>query len=117
MSDDIEQALLKAFRQMTPTARCTLVDFADYLSRRHPVTAPPVSDQPLQVPRPSEESVIAAIRRLAKTYPMLDSDSVFSGATTLMTRHVMGQQAAVEVIDELEAMFKACYDNLHRDGK
>jgi hypothetical protein len=37
---------------------------------------------------------------------MLNSDNVFSAATTLMTRHVMGQQAAVEVIDELEAMFK-----------
>ena len=115
MSDDIEQALLKAFHQMTPTARRTLVDFADYLSRRHPVAVPPVSEQPLKVPRPAEESVIAAIRRLAKTYPMLNSDNVFSAATTLMTRHIMGQQAAVEVIDELESMFKARYDNLHRD--
>ena len=116
MSYDIEQALLKVFRQMTPTARCTLVDFADYLSRRHPVVVPPVSEQPRQVPRPVEESVIAAIRRLAKTYPMLDSDNVFSAATTLMTRHVMGQQAAVEVIDELEAMFKARYEALHLDA-
>ena len=115
MSDDIEQALLKAFRQMTPPARCTLVDFAYYLSRRHPVAALPVSEQPLQVPRPVEESVIAAIRRLARTYPMLDSDNVFSAATTLMTRHVMGQQAAVEVIDELEVMFKARYDDLYRE--
>ena len=116
MSDDIEQALLKAFRQMTPTARCTLVDFADYLSRRHPVASPPVPEQPLPVSRPVEESVIAAIRRLAKTYPMLDSDNVFSAATTLMTRHVMGQQVAGEVIDELEAMFKARYDDLDRDA-
>ena len=116
MSDDIEQVLMKVFRQMTPTARCTLLDFADYLSQRHPVVAPLVSEQPLQVPRPVEESVIAAIRRLAKTYPMLDSDNIFSAATTLMTRHVMGQQATVEVIDELEAMFKARYDDLHHDA-
>ena len=116
MSDDIEQALLKAFRQMTPTAQCTLVRFADYLSQRHPVVPPSVSEQPLQVPRPEEESVIAAIRRLANTYPMLESDAVFSAATTLMTRHVMGQQVAVEVIDELEAIFKARYDDLHRDA-
>ena len=116
MSDDIEQVLLKVFRQMTPTAQCTLVDFADYLLQRYPAAIPPVSEQPLQVPRPVEESVIAAIRRLAKTYPMLDSDDVFSAATTLMTRHVMGQQAAVDVIDELEAMFKARYDDLYRDA-
>ena len=116
MSDDIEQALLKAFRQMTPTARSTLVDFADFLSQRYPVAVTPVSEQPLQVPRPVKESVIAAIRRMAKTYPMLNSDNVFSAATTLMTRHVMGQQAAVEVIDELEAMFKARYDDLYRDA-
>jgi len=116
MSDDIEQALLKAFRQMTPTAQCTLVDFSDFLSQRYPVVTTPVSEQPLQVARPVEESVIAAIRRLARTYPMLDSDNVFSAATTLMTRHVMGQQAAVEVIDELEVMFKARYDDLHRDA-
>ena len=116
MSDDIEQALLKAFGRMTPSAQCTLVDFADYLSRRHSVAAPSISQQPLQVPRPVEESVIAAIQRLAKTYPMIDSDNVFSAATTLMTRHVMGQQATVEVIDELEAMFKARYDDLQRDA-
>ena len=47
---------------------------------------------------------------------MLDSDNVFSAATTLMTRHVMGQQAAVEVIDELEVMVKARYDDLYRDA-
>ena len=47
---------------------------------------------------------------------MLDSDNIFSAATTLMTRHVMGQQATVEVIDELEAMFKARYDDLHHDA-
>ena len=116
MSDDIEQALLKAFRQMTPTARSTLVDFADFLSQRYPVAVTPVSEQSLQVPRPVEESVIAAIRRMAKTYPMLNSDNVFSAATTLMTRHVMGQQAAVEVIDELEVMFKARYDDLYREA-
>ena len=115
MTDDSEQELLKAFREMTPTAQCKLVDFADYLLQRRPVAASPVPDQPPQVSRPVEESVIAAIRRLAKTYPMLDSDNVFSAATTLMTRHVMGQQAAVEVIDELEAMFKARYDDLHRN--
>ena len=116
MSNDIEQALLKACRKMTPVARRTLVDFADYLSRRYPAVALPVPKQPLQVSRPVEESVIAAIRRLAKTYPMIDSDNVFSAATTLMTRHVMGQKAAVEVIDELEAMFKARYDDLQRDA-
>ena len=115
MSDDIEQELLRAFRQMTPTARCTLVEFADYLSRRHPVAIPPIADQPLQVPRPVEESVSAAIRRLARTYPMLDGDHVFSGAVTLMTRHVMGQQATVEIIDELEAMFSSRYNELYRD--
>ena len=116
MSADIEQALLKAFRQMTPTARCTLVDFADFLSQRHPFAATPVSEKPLQVPRPVEESVIAAIQRLATTYPMLDSDNVFSAATTLMTRHVLGRHAAVEVIDELEALFKARYDDLYPDA-
>ena len=116
MSDDIEQALLKAFRRMTPRARRTLVDFADYLSRRQPVVTLPATEQPLEVPRPEEENVIAAIRRLAKTYPMVDSDNVFSTATTLMTRHIMGQQSAVDVIDELEAMFRARYDDLHRDA-
>ncbi len=115
MSDDVEHALLKAFRQMTPTARGMLVEFADYLSRRHPAAVPPVSDQPLQMQRPVEESVIEAIRRLSKTYPMIESGNVFSEATALMARHVMGQQAAVEVIDELEAMFEARYDDLQRD--
>jgi hypothetical protein len=33
-----------------------------------------------------------------------------------MTRHVLGRHAAVEVIDELEALFKARYDDLYPDA-
>ena len=47
MSADIEWALLKSFRKITPKALYMLVDFADYLSCGYPVVASSVFEHPL----------------------------------------------------------------------
>ncbi len=65
--------------------------------------------EPIAISRPAQETVIAAIRRLAETYPMIDRSLVFSDTSALMTEHVMQGRPASEVIDELEALFSRLY--------
>jgi hypothetical protein len=58
--------------------------------------------------------VVAAIRRLRRTYPMLDGSAMLTQASSLMAAHVLHGRSAVSVIDELEALFKERFED-HRD--
>lgn len=102
MSAD-RQRLQQLFAALDRDGRRALLDYAEFLLARHPRPAPPV--RPLDLPRPEDESVIAALKRLRATYPMLDSAPLLDAATTLVTAHVLHGRGAVEVIDELEALF------------
>ncbi|HYP67434.1 MAG TPA: hypothetical protein VEP67_04195 [Thiobacillaceae bacterium] len=103
--------LLDCFRRLSADRQSALLDFAEYLagkeahSRQSSVPA-----VPLDIPRPENESVIKAVRRLRETYPMLDQNRVFSDVSSLMTRHVMHGAPAAEVIDELEVVFRRHYE-------
>ena len=99
---------MKYFQQMDPRAQHSLLDFAAFLAvRGEPAEKPPAGIQ--DISRPEEESVIQAIKRLAATYPMLDRDDMLSETSALMTGHVMQGRPAIEVIDELEAVFRTHY--------
>lgn len=89
-------------------ARQTLVDFAEFLAARAPDKPPPPTE-PLDIPRVAGESVIAALRRLRKTYPMLDATRLLDSAATGMTRHVLQGEEADTVIDGLEKLFTDAY--------
>jgi hypothetical protein len=41
------------------------------------------------MPRPSQESVVAAIKRLSKTYEMLDRGPMLNETSALMSAHVL----------------------------
>ncbi|MGD8514347.1 MAG: Crp/Fnr family transcriptional regulator [Granulosicoccaceae bacterium] len=100
--------------------RDKLLEFAEFLeSRSSHATSPPqaqVPQSPLDIPRPDEESVIAAMQRLAKTYPMLNKDKLLHEAAGLMSEHVMHGRDAAEVIDDLEALFVRHYE-LYSNGE
>ncbi|HCF74145.1 MAG: Crp/Fnr family transcriptional regulator [Proteobacteria bacterium] len=112
MRDKDEAKLLESFRSMSPRARHSLADFASFLAIQEPGAVEEIGRDPIPLPRPENESVIAAIRRLARTYPMLDKDSVFSTAASLLTQQVMGQREHKEAIDELEEVFRSRYEEL-----
>jgi len=86
-----------------------LLEYAEFLAARHAGTEPEVSD-PLDIPRPNEETVVRAIKRLRETYPMLDPAKLLNETSVLMTQHVMQGRDAVEVIDELEIVFRRHYE-------
>lgn len=109
-SNDVKR-LQEIFSKLTPVAAQQLLEFAEFLLLRHAVAPAPL---PLQdIPRPPQESVVKAIKRLAATYPMLDRAKMLHETSALMTQHVMQGRDAVAVIDDLEKMFQQHYQRLY----
>jgi len=110
MSSD-EKCLLRLFRALSEANRKSLTDYAEFLGTREVVASVvDVSQTPLAIPRPEQESVIKAVKRLMLTYPMLGRDTLLQDTSTLVTRYVIHKLPALEVIDELELLFKRHYD-------
>ena len=118
----IEKKLLKHFSRLSEEQQKTLLQFAEFLVQRgeDSVEAPQEILQPVLIKRPSEETVVGAIKRLTASYPMLDREKLFNETSILMTRHVMQGHEAQLVIDELELLFDKYYRELvnnESDGK
>lgn len=111
-TSELRERLINCFDQLDAQRRQSLLDFAEFLAQRTEavgVEVPSKPMEPIAISRPAQETVIAAIRRLAETYPMIDRSLVFSDTSALMTEHVMQGRPASEVIDELEALFSRLY--------
>ena len=107
-----ERRLLQIFKALPAAQRVGLLDYAEFLQTRAGATGEAeLPTEPLAIPRPAEESVVKAIKRLMATYPMLDRnrDVLLNETSALMTQHIMHKRAAVEVIDELEIVFRRHY--------
>lgn len=111
-----EKRLLAIYDHLPETERKTLLDFAEFLAERATPVEPAVPQQPLEIPRPEGENVVAAMKRLRATYPMLDHSSMLNDASGLMAQHMMQGRPAVEVIDELEALFMGYYKKHRGDN-
>jgi hypothetical protein len=105
------QDLIDLYQAMDDSRKKSLSDFADFLCAQ----AEPVSTEveaPDDIPRPEQETVVGAIKRLKVTYHMIGSMSVFSEASALMTDHMVKGRDVVEVIDEMEVLFEDAYKKL-----
>ena len=111
-----EQRLLEVFSRLDADNRDSLLSFADFLLSRQPAEIPSEIPAPLarpeEIPRPNEESVVGAIRRLRATYPMIERSTVFHQSSSLMTRHIVEGIATETIITELETLFAGEYDKL-----
>lgn len=105
--------LAKLFQGLSAADRQTLLAFADFLAQR----AQPdqlgetVPREPQSLPRPDTESVVGAIKRLSRTYDMLDRGPLLNETSALMSAHVLQGRGAIQVIDELEALFARHYQD------
>jgi len=125
-----EQRLTQIFAQLATAQQCTLLAFAEFLAAggapaQVPAARPaPVPDQvpthaqsqtqiqePTPLPRPEQETVIAAIRRLGLTYAMLDREPMLHETAALMSGHVLHGRTAAAVIDDLEVLFRRRYQD------
>jgi hypothetical protein len=116
-----EQKLMEICRQLGPGDREALLAFAEFLGQRAtgPVprtgggeTAPVAVPEPLGIERPAQESVVAGLKRLSKTYPMLDKSEMLSATSDIVATHIMQGTATGEVIDTLEEVFREHYRQL-----
>jgi len=106
-----DKKLLGLFRDLAAEQQETLLAFAEFLASRA-AAKPTIAGQPLAIPRPEEEKVVQAIKRLRETYPMLDHGKMLHEVSHHMTQHVMQGKAAKDVIDELELVFRAHYERM-----
>ena len=107
-----DKRLLALFRSLSEARQQTLIEFAAFLAEKETVdSADAPLLEPLPIPRPAQENVVMAIKRLRATYPMLDSADLFNEASAQMTRHLMHGIPATEVIDELEQIFLQRYES------
>lgn len=109
MAADGETALLDLYRALDARRRDELLEFARVL------TAP--AAEPRREPRPAEESVALAIRRLTRSYPMLERRRLMGPASALLAQHALQGRAAAEVIDELELVFERHYRESRSAGR
>lgn len=107
MADKTLQQLQTLFVQLAPAQAQQLLDYAEFLVARYPIAK--AIAEPEAIPRPAQESVVSAIKRLAATYPMLDRAKMLNETSVLMTQHVLQGREAGEVIEELEIIFQRHY--------
>lgn len=109
-----QRRLLAHFTSLDPGRRVQLLEFAEFLASRQtqaseqPQPLPP----PAEIERPSQESVIAAMRRLRSTYHMLDTGPLLDRASLLMSSHLLHGEPAEQVIDQLQELFEQAYAQL-----
>lgn len=104
-----EKKLLSYFRSLCAEDARSLSSFAEFLAAH---SEPAESKESLaihKIERPAEESVIAAIKRLSTSYPMLDKDKMLTETSSLMGQHIIKGRAVNEVIDDLEQVFERHY--------
>ena len=105
------QQLADIFLDLPAAEQKTLLEFAEFLKSRAPVkNKSPVERQ--DILRPQEEAVIAAIKRLNQTYPMIERSSLLNETSDLMMQHILRGRAAREFINELESLFDMRYQVL-----
>ena len=102
-------ALVALAEQLPESALVTLLEFAEFLQARHPSELPAALDI-VPIPRPRDEGVIPAIKRLSKTYPMLDKKVLFEQTSATMSAHVLNNISAQDSIDRLEEVFRKEYE-------
>jgi hypothetical protein len=82
-----------------------LLEFAAFLAARG--EAPPAAR--IVTLRPEQETVVHAVRRLNRSYPMLDRAELLQPVGDLLSQHLVDGRAAGAVIDDLEALYATAY--------
>lgn len=115
MASRTEKRLVEILEALPEEQASALLDYAEFLLERYGANQDVPA--PVEIPRPDEETVVRAIKRLRATYPMLNPSKLLNETSVLVSQHVMQGRNAVEVIDELEVLFRRHYEKLTNDGE
>jgi hypothetical protein len=108
--------LLEFYRELPDEFAQQLLDFAEFLALRYKIEVEEISP-PKEIKRPDKESVVVAVKRLSATYHMINKDKLLDETSSLVSQNLLQGRDAVEVIDELEVIFKKHYDILIEESK
>jgi len=116
-----ERQIIKIFKSLSEANKEAFIAFGEFLQTRaeglnsddQPIDV--VANEPVEIPRPEEESVIKAIKRLTATYPMVDKETILHPISNLMTSHIIQGRKAPEVIDDLQELFLSEYKSLNNE--
>jgi hypothetical protein len=106
-----KKKLLKYFEILPDEAAQQLIDFAEFLAAKYQIEVTEIA-LPENIDRPEKESVVAAVKRLSATYPMINKDSILDKTASLVTQNLVQGRDVVAVIDELEQVFSETYASL-----
>ena len=113
-----EQQLLEIFRLLGPDGQATVLAFAEFLRQRGVNSTVPLRTERVEIPepapivRPEQESVVAGLKRLSQTYPMLSKTEMLTATSELVARNIMQGTDPAQVIDQLEDIFREHYRKL-----
>ena len=107
--------LLKLFSVLDRQDQQSLLAFAEFLAKRSETAVAAESQaatplEPKPIPRPTQESVVKAIKRLSTSYYMLERDKMLDDTSSLMMAHVIQGRDAHSVINDLERLFEQHYE-------
>jgi hypothetical protein len=114
LTGDEEQKLLAILRRLDAGRRRTLLEFAEFLAARTG-DGETAAREPLPIARPREETVVMALKRLTRTYPMLDRRRLLAETSRFIAEHALEGRPAREVVDELEAVFARQYERMREE--
>lgn len=107
----VHKELIAIFDRLSAADQANVQAYAEFLASRSEQTEREISlVSPRDIPRPEEETVVAAIRRLTETYDMLERRLLLDETSTLMSAHILQGEEAVVVIDKLESLFASHYE-------
>jgi len=117
MSRKHQEKIVGILASLSPADQAAVLSFAEFLvSRAATAKAAPAVvveiAEPELGPRPQDEKVVAAIKRLSKAYYMLDKSKMLGVTSDLVTQHILQGREAMQVIDELEQIFADHYRQL-----
>jgi len=114
-----EREIIKLYKSLSITDQQAFIAFGEFLQSRKDSLEidgksndDTIVNEPVEIPRPKEESVIKAIKRLSATYPMVDKENILHPISDLMTSHMISGRSAPEVIDDLQDVFYKEYQSL-----
>jgi hypothetical protein len=117
-----ERELLELYRLLGPEDQATVLSFAEFLRQRGTAVMDATRAVTVQIPepvpvaRPAQESIVAGLKRLSRTYPMLSKTEMLNATSELVARHIMLGTEPAQVIDQLEDIFREHYGKLREQA-
>lgn len=111
MGEKQRKRLMSCYQGLDEQRQLALLEYAEFLLSRSEKKQTPLAE-PNILPRPDDETVVGAIKRLTASYEMVDKQYMLHELSGLMAQHLLQGRAAAEVIDDIEVVFETHYQAL-----